>query len=259
MSFESQEFDDWEVGPKYKIQQILGSGSYGCVAKAIQQETGRTVAIKRIDDIFDHPEISKRILREVTLLRKLRHPCVVEFIELIIPESLEEFNTIYVVQEFVSFDLRQLIRGDQTINLKHVKAIIYNLLIGLMYCHNSQVIHRDIKPANILVSNDCSIKICDFGLARSLGGIKTDRLSIGSAVSHTFDTPLKYSDSIIKMQKDCEIRFKDYFRLPMYDSCLENDDVKIQDTDDELIFQTNYCKYGKLSELTKTYESKISF
>jgi mitogen-activated protein kinase 1/3 len=45
---------------------------------------------------------------------------------------------------------------------------MYNLLTAVKYLHDSQVLHRDLKPANILVNEDCSIKICDFGLARSL-------------------------------------------------------------------------------------------
>ena len=49
-----------------------------------------------------------------------------------------------------------------------IKRIIYNLLCSLAYMHMMNVMHRDIKPANILISSDCSVKLCDFGLSRTL-------------------------------------------------------------------------------------------
>ena len=51
---------------------------------------------------------------------------------------------------------------------EHVTTIFYNLLCALNYIHGSNIMHRDLKPANILISAECEIKICDFGLARSV-------------------------------------------------------------------------------------------
>lgn len=50
----------------------------------------------------------------------------------------------------------------------HVKTLLYNLLVGLKYVHSAGIYHRDLKPANCLVNQDCSVKICDFGLARTV-------------------------------------------------------------------------------------------
>lgn len=50
----------------------------------------------------------------------------------------------------------------------HVKYIIYQILLGLHYLHNSKIIHRDLKPSNVLINSNCIIKICDFGLSRLL-------------------------------------------------------------------------------------------
>jgi len=52
--------------------------------------------------------------------------------------------------------------------------MVYNLLCAVKYIHESKVIHRDLKPANVLVNEDCSVKLCDFGLARSLTNIKNN-------------------------------------------------------------------------------------
>ena len=64
---------------------MLGTGSYGKVALALKKSTGQKVAIKRMDNIFEDETDCKRILREITLMRKLRHPYLVELIELIPP------------------------------------------------------------------------------------------------------------------------------------------------------------------------------
>ena len=52
-----------------------------------------------------------------------------------------------------------------------MKSIVYDILCGLKYLHKAKIIHRDLKPGNVLVNNDCTIQICDFGLARSMDGI----------------------------------------------------------------------------------------
>jgi len=51
--------------------------------------------------------------------------------------------------------------------------VVYNLLCAVKYLHSANVLHRDLKPANILVNEDCSVKICDFGLARSIAGVES--------------------------------------------------------------------------------------
>ena len=124
-----------------------------------------------MDNIFEDETDCKRILREVTLLRKLRHPCVVELIEICLPKDPDNFTTIYVVMEFAESDLKKILKSTITLEMLHIKTIIYNLLCAIKYLHESKVIHRDLKPANILVNEDCSVKLCDYGLARSITGI----------------------------------------------------------------------------------------
>lgn len=119
-------------------------------------------------DVID----TKRVLREIVLLRKLRHPYVVELIEILEPKSMDDFDTIYVVMEYAESDLKNLIKSSMSLELIHIQTIVYNIICALKYLNESNVIHRDIKPANILIYEDCKVKLCDFGLARSITGIQ---------------------------------------------------------------------------------------
>lgn len=72
------------------------------------------------------------------------------------------------VFEFVDTDLYKLILSEQYLSTEHIQTFLYQLLCGLKYMHSAHVIHRDMKPANILLNEDCSLRICDFGLSRIL-------------------------------------------------------------------------------------------
>ena len=114
---------------------------------------------------FDDEIDCKRILREVTLLRKLRHPFVVDLIEILQPDDPDTFNTIYVVMEYAESDLKKIIKSNIHLELLHIETIIYNLLCAIKYLHESNVLHRDLKPENLLLDDLNNIKIVDFGLS----------------------------------------------------------------------------------------------
>lgn len=174
---EKNEFNSWNVGPRYELIRILGRGSYGEVAQArdLYREGKQTsgsqnfVAIKRITSAFDQEVDAIRIYREMHILRRLRgHECIIQLLDVIPPESdnLDNFNDLYLVFEYVDTDLYKLIMSPQYLTTEHIRTFLYQMLTGLKYIHSFSVIHRDLKPANILLNEDCSLKICDFGLAR---------------------------------------------------------------------------------------------
>lgn len=72
--------------------------------------------------------------------------------------------------EYLESDLKKMMNQAHEIDLdeNHILLIIYNTLCAIKFIHSANVLHRDLKPANILVDSDCNIKICDFGLARTL-------------------------------------------------------------------------------------------
>ena len=132
-----------------------------------------------MSNIFNDTIDCKRILREIVILRQMKHPLVVKLMDVFTSttrddnkdEDQAEFNEIYMVLEFGESDLKKLLKSSMTLELVHIKTILWNLLHAVKYMHESMVLHRDIKPANVLINEDCSIKICDFGLARSISGV----------------------------------------------------------------------------------------
>lgn len=74
--------------------------------------------------------------------------------------------------------------------------MVYNLLCAVRYIHSANVLHRDLKPANILVNEDCSVKICDFGLARSISGVESASILVGSKrFAKNDDTEMKTDEA----------------------------------------------------------------
>ena len=103
---------------------------------------------------------------------------MVELFDIIEPKNLDGFETLYVVLELAESDLKKVIKSAIHLQLKHIQLVVYNLLCAVKYLHTANVLHRDLKPANILVNEDCSVKICDFGLARSIAGIESANFMI---------------------------------------------------------------------------------
>lgn len=186
-------FTEYGDANRYKILEVIGKGSYGVVCAAIDTHTGEKVAIKKINDVFVHISDSIRILREIKLLRILRHPDIVEIKRIMMPPSKREFKDIYVVLELMESDLHQVIKVNDDLTREHHQFFLYQLLRALKYMHTGKfgcgyykqsslfyvscmlilscliaanVYHRDLKPKNILANSNCKLKICDFGLAR---------------------------------------------------------------------------------------------
>jgi hypothetical protein len=100
-----EDFSDWAVGDRYELIRILGRGSYGEVAQAVDRDAGRPdayVAIKRIQSPFDQQVDAVRLYREVHILRRMRgHECIIQLLDVIQPPSddLDDFNDLYLVFE----------------------------------------------------------------------------------------------------------------------------------------------------------------
>eukprot|EP00884_Botryococcus_braunii_P011525 jgi/Botrbrau1/20373/Bobra.0006s0036.1 len=159
-------FSEYGEVNRWAITEIIGKGSYGVVCSARDTKSGEKVAIKKINNVFDHVSDATRILREIKLLRLLRHPDIVEIKHIMLPPNPRDFKDIYVVFELMETDLHQVIKANDDLTAEHHQFFLYQMLRGLKYIHTAKVFHRDLKPKNILANSDCKLKICDFGLAR---------------------------------------------------------------------------------------------
>jgi len=159
----------FEVKKKYVPIKPIGKGAYGIVCSAKDEKLNTKVAIKKITNAFENVVDAKRTLREIKLLRHLKHENVVPITDCMLPTKEEEFvfNDVYVMYELMDTDLHQIIRSDQPLTDDHCQYFIYQLLRGLKYIHSADVLHRDLKPSNLLLNANCDLKICDFGLART--------------------------------------------------------------------------------------------
>jgi mitogen-activated protein kinase 1/3 len=163
---------DWKLPDRYEVVNLIGTGSYGHVCEAIDKVENRAVAIKKIHKVFEDLIDCKRILREIAILNRLKHPNVIAILDIIVPDDLERFDELYIVLEICDSDFKKLFNNpkDPVFLLDlHVKTLLYSLLAGVKYLHSAGIYHRDLKPANCLVNRDCTVKICDFGLSRAVG------------------------------------------------------------------------------------------
>ncbi|XVE74704.1 hypothetical protein DITRI_Ditri12bG0038700 [Diplodiscus trichospermus] len=164
--FDKDFFIEYGEASQYEIKEVVGRGSYGVVASAIDTYTGEKVAIKKMTNIFEHTSDATRFLREIKLLRLLQHPDIVQIKHIMLPPCRREFKDIFVVFELMESDLHQVIKINDDLTPEHHQFFFYQLLRGLTYVHTAHVFHRDLKPKNILANADCKLKLCDFGLAR---------------------------------------------------------------------------------------------
>lgn len=150
---------------RYDLISKQGKGAYGVVYKAIDKKTQEVVALKKIFDAFQNSTDAQRTYREIMLLQELDgHENIVRLLNVIRADNEKD---IYLIFEYMETDLHTVIKAN-ILEPIHKQYIIYQLLKSVKYIHSADIIHRDLKPSNVLINSDVNIKICDFGLARSV-------------------------------------------------------------------------------------------
>jgi len=166
----------------------VGAGAYGTVASFKDSNTGNKLAVKKITDAFHDLIDGKRILREVKLLRFMKHDNISCILDLYPPDH-PDFDDIYIVTDLMETDLHRVIYSKQVLNEEHHQYFSYQIFRGLLYMHSADVVHRDLKPSNILVNKNCDLKICDFGLARGLCPDEADATLTDYVVTRWYRAP----------------------------------------------------------------------
>ncbi len=154
------------LGP-YRIERLLGRGGMGAVYAGRHVDTGEQAAIKVLSEtLATDPRFRERFRGEVETLKRLRHKNIVT-----LQGYGEEEGYSYFVMELVegqSLD-DQLQEGRQ-FTWQEVAEIGIQTAAALKHAHNHGVIHRDLKPGNLLLQQDGTVKLTDFGIAKFFGG-----------------------------------------------------------------------------------------
>lgn len=148
---------------RFVLEDIVGSGGMAIVYRATDRVTGNTVAVKILKEEFVSDEqFRRRFLNESRAISMLRHRNIVSVIDFDFEGNLQ-----YIVMEYVDgITLKDFIRSQKIIPAGIAIKITMQILSALQHAHERGVIHRDIKPQNIMILNDGTIKVMDFGIAR---------------------------------------------------------------------------------------------
>ena len=149
----------------YTRIDTIDSGTYGTVHRALCTSTQRTVALKKIK-LEQHGGFPITALREINILLSLRHPNVVEVLEVVVGRAND---SVYVVMEYAESDVKRLLTSHRSLfTLSVVKRLMYQLLTAVHHLHTRFLLHRDIKTSNLLYTNSPTphLLLADFGLAR---------------------------------------------------------------------------------------------
>lgn len=164
--------DSWDDN-KWMKGALIGQGSFGSVYLALHAVTGELLAVKQVEapapgansqNDTRKKSMIEALKREISLLRDLRHPNIVQYLGC---SSSSDFLNIFL--EYVpGGSVQTMLNSYGSLPEPLVRSFVRQILTGLSYLHNRDIIHRDIKGANILVDNKGTVKISDFGISKKL-------------------------------------------------------------------------------------------
>ncbi len=156
------------LGP-YRLADSIGRGGMGTVYRAAHVKTGQPVAVKLIaDSVADDPRFRRRFAAEVETLKRLKHPNIVTLIG-----YGEQAGHLFYSMELVEGEsLQQKLRREKRLAWQPVLDMAIEICAALKHAHDFGIIHRDLKPANLLITNDGTIKLVDFGIAKLFGNLE---------------------------------------------------------------------------------------
>ena len=166
---------------RYQINGFIGEGGMSRVWRALDQNTGKNVAVKVLLEEYSEDEnFIRRFDREAQAASRMSHPNIVNLLDV----GVEEDGTRYLVMEYVQGKtLKRFIQESGALRPEIAAQIIIRVLAALQHAHQNGVVHRDIKPQNILIDKEGTVKVADFGIARMANAqtvSQTDESVMGS-------------------------------------------------------------------------------
>ncbi|XP_030371759.1 cyclin-dependent kinase 2 [Scaptodrosophila lebanonensis] len=147
----------------FQRAEKIGEGTYGIVYKARSNQTGKDVALKKIRLEGETEGVPSTAIREISLLKQLKHKNVVQLYDVVISK-----NNLFMIFEYLNMDLKKLMdKKKEVFTPQLIKSYMYQIFDALGFCHTNRILHRDLKPQNLLVDTSGNIKLADFGLARA--------------------------------------------------------------------------------------------
>jgi serine/threonine protein kinase len=185
----------------YEVQELIGGGGMGEVYRAKRLSDDKIVAIKVVAGrLTRDPEVTARFENEVSAMSQLDHANTVRVLDQ--GESLDGRH--YLVSEFVDgCDLRRLMKG-QRLEPARAFEIFDKVCAGIAHAHERGIVHRDIKPANILVGSDGTVKVADFGLAKTL--VDSSHWYGFTQTRDTFGTPYYIAPEVTRQADKADTR-----------------------------------------------------
>lgn len=150
---------------RYEIVGPVGRGGMGAVYRARDRHADAEYALKILHSSADDEHAVVRFRREIEILSRVRHPNVVDIIDW----GVHDGKMYFVAELIEGENLRAVLKQRSLFPSSEVAQIGITLASALAAAHDKGVVHRDVKPHNVMLSEDGSIKLLDFGIARGVG------------------------------------------------------------------------------------------
>ena len=194
----------WSKGQivgKYEIIKKIGKGGMGVIylARHTQLDTLRALKVLTAESAEENPVFAERFIREARIASQIRHPNVVEVMDV---ETDPQLNVSYIVMEYVDGgSLRQVLKGQSKINIEQAVVTIQSVAAALCVAAEHNIVHRDIKPDNIMFTKRGGVKLADLGIAK-----KDDEDDNLTKTNVMMGTPAYLSPEQVENPKTVDIR-----------------------------------------------------
>jgi tRNA A-37 threonylcarbamoyl transferase component Bud32 len=158
------------IAGRYRLEAEVGSGAMGVVWRARDQLLGRTVAVKALAvraaaDDADNDAAARRAMREGRIAARLHHPNVIAVFD-----AVQHEGRPFLIMEYLeSRSLSTLLAEGETLSPREAARIGAQVAAALAAAHRAEIVHRDVKPGNVLLAEDGTVKLADFGISRATG------------------------------------------------------------------------------------------